>query len=204
MRCGIPPRLSSSRLQGWTAEAGKGSIYLSGKTENQAFSRLPRLPSQIPKMLLVLLGVLAVMNTAQSLAPNILVLGGTGFIGSTISRIAIESGCKVSSDKQQIHSGIDHVGSSVGLGRCIQSVSQSAASSPLSFPPSRILPLVLRCSHKRSCVRRSSARMRRGRKEWQSREVVTKIAASPTDGRKADPALACVERATGATKGTAA
>eukprot|EP00752_Nemacystus_decipiens_P018397 g16500.t1 len=37
------------------------------------------------------------MATARGLAPNILVLGGTGFIGSTISRIAVEHGCQVTS-----------------------------------------------------------------------------------------------------------
>eukprot|EP00903_Cladosiphon_okamuranus_P016349 g15077.t1 len=37
------------------------------------------------------------MATSRGLAPNILVLGGTGFIGSTVSRIAIENGCQVTS-----------------------------------------------------------------------------------------------------------
>lgn len=46
-------------------------------------------------LLRLLCMAMAVGETAMALAPNILVLGGTGFIGSTVSRIAIESGCQV-------------------------------------------------------------------------------------------------------------
>lgn len=47
------------------------------------------------RLLRLLCVVMAVRETAMALAPNILVLGGTGFIGSTVSRIAVESGCQV-------------------------------------------------------------------------------------------------------------
>lgn len=50
-------------------------------------------------MHLLLLGLMALSlgDAALALAPKILVLGGTGFIGSTISKIAVDSGCQVRS-----------------------------------------------------------------------------------------------------------
>lgn len=51
---------------------------------------------------LLLLGLLCLLvlmaDTAMGLAPKILVLGGTGFIGSAVSRIAMDSGCQVHHD----------------------------------------------------------------------------------------------------------
>lgn len=48
-------------------------------------------------MRLLLLGLTALLmgDPALALAPKILVLGGTGFIGSAISKMAIDSGCEV-------------------------------------------------------------------------------------------------------------
>lgn len=48
-------------------------------------------------MRLPLIGLVALCmgDGTLALAPKILVLGGTGFIGSTISKIAVDSGCQV-------------------------------------------------------------------------------------------------------------
>lgn len=50
-------------------------------------------------LLLLLCVVIAVGDRAMALAPKILVLGGTGFIGSTVSRIAVDNGCQVTQGK---------------------------------------------------------------------------------------------------------
>lgn len=88
---------SSIRLQGSTADTRRRE-----KGERrQSFGNLipPSLIAPLLPMLLLLACLMAMtIDTVQSLAPNILVLGGTGFIGSTVSRIAIESGCTVSSE----------------------------------------------------------------------------------------------------------
>ncbi|CAB1115868.1 unnamed protein product [Ectocarpus sp. CCAP 1310/34] len=49
------------------------------------------------QLLTLLIALAVVGDTAMALAPKILVLGGTGFIGSTVSRIAVDSGCEVTS-----------------------------------------------------------------------------------------------------------
>ncbi|CAM9196933.1 unnamed protein product [Ectocarpus sp. 4 AP-2014] len=49
------------------------------------------------QLLTPLIALAVVGDTAMALAPKILVLGGTGFIGSTVSRIAVDSGCEVTS-----------------------------------------------------------------------------------------------------------
>lgn len=50
----------------------------------------------VKRAFLQLLCVAGLMcDTAMALAPKILVLGGTGFIGSMVSKIAIDSGYQV-------------------------------------------------------------------------------------------------------------
>lgn len=47
------------------------------------------------RLLLVSIAAVLMADATMALAPRILVLGGTGFIGSTVSRIAVERGFQV-------------------------------------------------------------------------------------------------------------
>lgn len=68
-----------------------GSLHVTNQQQQQHKQR-----QQMGKANIITGVFIAVMaGVATGLAPKILVLGGTGFIGSTISRIAVNSGFEV-------------------------------------------------------------------------------------------------------------